>query len=268
MNRGVLGFERRGRDEALLEKVAALLEREAADGRSPFPPLADYIAWYDAANPASFTLVSDLVSQWNDRSANARHLTQGTSGRRPGYGAARLRKIGGIVVPDFDGGDLLLHSTFPAAAPLTYLMVAENDTVAAFKVLISGSSAGAQPELRWNSGNPGGLNLVRTSSGAGSSVDLGFVQIAEPYLVAGLCDTAQWRGYFEPLEPDMLVNSGASTHGVTLTGSTGMVVGAQAGATNGLNGGLGELLIYDRILSEDEVVETFAYFREKWGFPK
>lgn len=46
-------------------------------------------AWYDAADAASITLDSGRVSQWSDKSGNARHATNATSGStQPSYTTA------------------------------------------------------------------------------------------------------------------------------------------------------------------------------------
>ena len=53
---------------------------------SEIPGLA---AWYDAADSASITLDSGRVSQWSDKSGNARHATNTTSGStQPSYTTA------------------------------------------------------------------------------------------------------------------------------------------------------------------------------------
>lgn len=43
------------------------------------------IAWYDAADANSITTLSNAVSQWNDKSGNNRHATQGVPAQRPAY---------------------------------------------------------------------------------------------------------------------------------------------------------------------------------------
>lgn len=52
--------------------------------------------WFDAADSSTITLVSGAVSQWNDKSGNNRHASQGTASNRPVYS-------GGLVV--FDGSN-------------------------------------------------------------------------------------------------------------------------------------------------------------------
>ncbi len=60
------------------------------------------IAWYDAADASSITLVDDKVSKWNDKSGNNRHASQGTAANRPAYKAIdpminNLPSIGNIA---------------------------------------------------------------------------------------------------------------------------------------------------------------------------
>jgi len=64
-----------------------------------FSPLAlsGLSAWFDAGDLSSLTLDgSNNVSQWNDKSGNARHATQSTVLNRPGYYAAQLNGLGAV----------------------------------------------------------------------------------------------------------------------------------------------------------------------------
>jgi hypothetical protein len=46
--------------------------------------------WLDAADSSTITTISSAVSQWNDKSGNARHATQATAGARPSYNTFQL----------------------------------------------------------------------------------------------------------------------------------------------------------------------------------
>jgi len=48
--------------------------------------LTNVAAWYDASDTATITSSSNLVSQWNDKSANAKNLVQASSGNQPSTG--------------------------------------------------------------------------------------------------------------------------------------------------------------------------------------
>lgn len=58
------------------------------------------LAWYDAADTASLTLVSGNVSQWNDKSGNGRVISQATSGHQPSFASETV---------SFDGVDDSLY---------------------------------------------------------------------------------------------------------------------------------------------------------------
>jgi hypothetical protein len=47
------------------------------------PSMISTALWLDAADASTVTTVSGAVSQWNDKSGNARHASQATAGNRP-----------------------------------------------------------------------------------------------------------------------------------------------------------------------------------------
>ena len=49
---------------------------------------ADLLLWLDAKSPATIVQVSSKISQWNDRSGNARHVTQTNAALRPTYSSS------------------------------------------------------------------------------------------------------------------------------------------------------------------------------------
>ena len=70
----------------------------------------DYVAWYQYNR--GITEVSGAVSQWDDQSGNANHITQGTAGNRP------IRQADGSIL--FDGtDDYLISSAFTLNQPHT-----------------------------------------------------------------------------------------------------------------------------------------------------
>lgn len=97
-----------------------------------FNPL-DYspIAWYDSSDVASITKDGgNLVSQWDDKSGNLYHLTQGNATYQPTYSATD-----GIV---FDGSNDWLKIEFGTvfAQPNTIFIVAKSDVTAAQRFII------------------------------------------------------------------------------------------------------------------------------------
>ena len=71
------------------------------------PSLISTALWLDAADASTITLTSGAVSQWNDKSGNARHATQSTTSSRPSYSSTGFNSLPGVA---FDGvDDNMLH---------------------------------------------------------------------------------------------------------------------------------------------------------------
>ncbi|MCU0275218.1 MAG: LamG domain-containing protein, partial [Acidimicrobiales bacterium] len=78
------------------------------------------LLWLDAADASTITLTSGAVSEWRDRSTNARHAAQATAASRPTAPAAALN---GRTVIRFDGTD------DHVIAPLTKTQVGSTFTI-------------------------------------------------------------------------------------------------------------------------------------------
>lgn len=55
--------------------------------------------WADAADSSTITFTSGLISQWNDKSGNGRHMTQATALYRPGYSLSNFNEFNSIDYP-------------------------------------------------------------------------------------------------------------------------------------------------------------------------
>jgi hypothetical protein len=53
--------------------------------------------WLDAADASTVTTVSGAVSQWNDKSGNNRHVSQGTAGNRPVVATTSVNSLNTIL---------------------------------------------------------------------------------------------------------------------------------------------------------------------------
>jgi hypothetical protein len=109
--------------------------------------------WLDAADAATVTTVSGAVSQWNDKSGNARHATQSTAGNRPAYSSTGFNSLPGIA---FDGtDDNMLHGCTQSGQYTLVAVYKVNSTQTGFRgVLNVGQSNNAG----------GSMLLARTTS--------------------------------------------------------------------------------------------------------
>jgi hypothetical protein len=99
--------------------------------------------WFDANDAASITHSSGAVSQWNDKSGNANHAAQATSGLKPTYDATAASNKGAIV---FGGGStqklLDLTSTLSTGTAWTVFSVAKMTAQSAQAYVLGGSGVG------------------------------------------------------------------------------------------------------------------------------
>jgi len=96
--------------------------------------------WLDAADSSTVTTVSSKVSQWNDKSGNARNATQSTDANRPTYTTAGLNSLNVVT---------FTTATFQAMALST--------------VIDSGSTAGS---IFWVQKNTYDSGIVAANAGA------------------------------------------------------------------------------------------------------
>lgn len=213
--------------------------------------------WLDASDLSTITASSGAVSQWNDKSGNARHVSQGTASFQPTTGSSTLN---GLNVISFDGSNDNLRTSNGALqlATLTCVALIRSNTV--FRSLVGVSQEATthtNPFWRWTIFHNetstmairlNGTNVVGFSS-AGTDVPRILV------LDTGVGDL--WLNGIRSID----------TTGVTLTypNSTPFIIGSTAANDTALNGYVAEIIIYDKSLSATERTLVSNYLINKWN---
>lgn len=116
---------------------AKWLSLQSADFWNPSDDAANLALWF--SSDSGITLVGNEVSQWNDRSGNARHLTPAAATNRPKFTAGALNGLPEIL---FDGGnDYLQTGAFVLSQPFTCYFLARQVTYTQFERLFQGAAA-------------------------------------------------------------------------------------------------------------------------------
>lgn len=102
---------------------ALLAAKRPASSWTP-ASLSGLYVWWDASDTATITSSGGAVSQFDDKSGNARHLTQSTGTSKPTTGT---RTLNGRNVLDFDGGDILSKSGLNVNRPYSGAVVVVPD---------------------------------------------------------------------------------------------------------------------------------------------
>jgi hypothetical protein len=219
--------------------------------------------WLDAFDASTITLDGSNVTQWDDKSGNGKNVVQETGAIQSKYGTNLINGHPAVFC-DSTAQQMINTAGIPIAGDLTIFAVLQDTRNAANVVLVANLGAGESeaanatyswrfqnlvPQLFYETG--GGSNvfadattavpsddivayLTRDSNGT-SSIDFGYLQDATDFS-----------------ENDTAVNSsGGSDSDFFLFG--------------GFTGKLGELLIYDKILTAQEIADVKSYLKSKWG---
>lgn len=228
-------------------------------GSAPFTPLSlpGLTNWYDAADSATRTLVSGKVSQWNDKSGNARHATQSTAADRYTLAAASVNGL----------------DSFTGAGAAWMTLGAGGQVLQApdFYAFVVGGSVNSCSFLNANSGNPAEYamfpysdgNFYGWSGGTGGDylalTGIGASTTNGTINTMGVCSTStgSWIGF------GTHVNAAERTApgGVGVGGLTGYPTDSSAW----LNGNICEVIFGTATLTTTQRSNVVSYLKAKWG---
>lgn len=222
-------------------------------GAPPFDPttIAGLQFWLDASDAASFTFASgSIVSQWNDKSGNSRHVSQGTGTLQP----TRDTTQNSLSAVRFDGADRLTGSNV--------------STTTAHTTFIVFSDTGGQ----FNSGNLGQYGQGRYDRANNTTGDLGYTRLGvanETFgsasgVVGAGCNTWTWT---HTSGNSTLYKNGTSVYSGSSGGDNLSAAALHIGDSGVVpfRGFICEWLHYSATLGSTDRAAVEAYLRTKWG---
>ena len=243
--------------------LGVLAGSQIAGGWTP-ADITGLTGWWDASDSSTVTLVSGKVSQWDDKSGNSRHLTQGTDGSRPTYAGT----INGLSVLTFDGtDDFLAHTTDTRLANAsdgswTACAVASTNTTSdTSQYLYHGGAFDtyAPQMIRTNGAN---VESIGQQSTGGYVADAqGTVSAYTPFQSSGVQTSSSVQAFL----------NGSSNGATSMTAPTNTLHPIYVGRVhNGggiVNGSVAELIVYDSALGTTDRQTVEAYLKAKWNTP-
>jgi hypothetical protein len=238
---------------------------------------SDATTLFNATSGGSLVAADGGVARWEDKSGNARHATQGTSGNRP------LRKTtvqGGKDVLRFDGSNDFLTSTdfldLSSGQAITLLVVCKRSVTDAFHTIISkfdglGGGGNESSEDGWGFrfSNTNKLNLYLAK-------DASYTQFTSDTDTESAFTLFAFKATAGSLTTTTALYQNGTTLAASSTGSVQTLdntaypvrIGIEpyAGVNySHLNGDISEIIIYNSALSDNDrgLVET--YLMVKWG---
>jgi len=226
----------------------------APDDFSPLQ-LPNLLAWYDASDSGTIDDSTDSgrVEQWSDKSGNNYHLTQTTLADKPYTG----RTINGLPAVDFRAAQELERTdTFGVTGnpALTICFICELDTTTGRIITMDGSasaSIGIQSDASWRHND--GSNIFATPPTGETLIFTARRRSGDTYA------DSEMR-YKRADAAFSSVSSGSSTPNLT---GTNTHLGS-GNATGYLDGAIGEIIVYNSYLSDDDVTKVESYLVRKY----
>jgi hypothetical protein len=249
-------------------------------GNTPYAttPVAGYKVWLDASDTATITQSGGAVSQWTDKSANAYTFTQATAANKPSTGVDTQN---GKNVLTYGQNDSLLSTA--AASTWTFLHTTVSTVFIAFKHTVGASYAYIMSDDGGSSANIGYVILNEPTSNLnvfaerGSSGTYAFVNktgastlgTAFTYITA-ISDptnaTAANRSDVRLKQGSAIKNNVQTSAVNSSSPTTSLRIGDYTtGGNESVQGTMGEILIYESILSAGDILANQQYLANKWG---
>lgn len=216
---------------------------------SPFSPanLAPSF-WVDADDASTITASGGLISQWNDKSTNAKNLVQGTGANQPSY-VTNVQNSRAVVRA---GLSRYMASSFGSA----------NQPVTIFSVIrVTSSSTAYRPWIYCSNSFTGNRIEMFTANGTffastfSSSFTAGTASSGSTYIVEGV---------FNGTSSSLTVNAATTTGSL---GTTGIINAIWVGRndSNNFQGDFCEVLVFTKLLTVDETTDLRSHLNTKWA---
>lgn len=230
-------------------------------GGGVFTPLSLSPAlWLDASDTTTITHTAGLVSQWNDKSGNGRHATQGTALNQP---ITNTTTVNGKNAIDFNGTthSMALPSYFNnlSTKDYTIYIAFRPDTTTGTDTLFANEAAGNGLAMYYTSSNFRG---VSTSFGTISD-EIALSTTIAPHIAMLRKNATEFRMFRD----GMFGSSKVPSAGFTATFGTWIGASNNGSFNNLMDGSMCEVLIYEATHTEAQVNSVNTYLSLKWGIP-
>jgi hypothetical protein len=234
------------------------------DSSSSFSPdsVAELIMWLDANDTSTITETSGSVSQWDDKSGNENHVTQSSGIRQPLTNFRQLNNRNVITFGESGISELEANgfeSNLQIANDFSIFIVFQSDRNDSFMALLS---CATNTNDRFTIGTNDSGDVAFASYDGAFTSKATAVDQDSPYVIEGHHSSSN------------IITSylnGAEMYQTTTPGTApnqGFSIGLRPDGNNGLEGVIGEVLVYSRLLNEAERNNIENYLLQKWGISK
>jgi hypothetical protein len=215
--------------------------------------------WLDASDDTTITAAGGAVSQWNDKSGNARNAAQATGANQPGY---VLAEQNGLNVVRLDGSDFLNLGTgldWMAGESHVAFVVLKTDTYSNLYGAANGGSGASSLHVGFRDADVYRMNYW----GNDYNPDITLNHIAGDYnFVRWSWQTGAAKSIYANAK---LEGMSDPTHAGTISAMAGGGRIANIVGQGTWGGDLGELVFLKGDPSQDTIDKVEGYLAWKWG---
>jgi len=248
--------------------MSPILGITASSMRGAPAPIAGYAFWLDASDATTFTFSSGTrVSEWRDKSGNARHMTQATSAYQPNRNATQ-NSLSAVTMRSGSAEYFMRNTSYNwANSAFTMLCVIRPNTGDYTAFL--GQDAAGYLQLGQDAGLPASLAISRIGQ-ATSTCNLTLNQGVTgqiTYKSAGVSSgNVTVQIYKSKTAASSTVTLGSlSTQAVAMIGGSRSDLAPSIADNYGDAGYLCEMLVYPSQLSDTDRNTVEDYLIAKWG---
>lgn len=231
--------------------------RLSAAGGGGFSPgdLGNLALWLDASDVSTI----GAVSQWDDKSGNDNHATQGVGANQPVTG---IRTQNSLNVIDFDGSSQYLELPsgvygIPNAENTIYIVYASDDDTRGSQRLVSMTESGGTRYYIEADLDNDRLRMINNTTF--SAVIVSAADDTNPHIVG-----FSFNGT-DTLSPFVDGTDYTSGSGAAESGIDAATIGARASGSELLDGIICEICIFTEAHDSTKKSQMFSYFTAKWG---
>ena len=200
--------------------------------------------WLDAADASTITETGGKVSQWDDKSGNNNHLTQGTDASQPTTGT---RTQNGLNVLDFTGD--YLTKVFALNQPYTIFAVVKTDAPSSSLYFFGNTNSSFPYFGTWNGGTWQCYN-------GGGSLDSSTAPDTSYHLLDAISNGASGELFLDGTSEDAVGGGSLDLAGFTIGGRN---------SVSSWNGTIAEIIVIDSDPTDAERQIIEGYLAHKWG---
>lgn len=225
--------------------------------------------WLDAADASTITIATG-VSQWNDKSGNARNATQATAAKQPTYSATGLNNLPTII---FDGSNDFLTNAYsfgnsPSSAYIVFQSSLANGTFGQiFMVSPNPSNVSIATELLYMN-NIGGYTTItyKPPSLSNSALGVSTSVITTPQILSVAFDGSGTSPSDTAFSLNGTLQTSTTSGPVGYSSELGFSIGGRpVQQTAFLNARISEFIFCSSFLSTNDRQLIEGYLAHKWG---